>query len=84
VALVLLLGSLAREWLSVAIAGSLVCDANVGLSDAILVENFDPTYEAFETAARLRDAGIAPRVLVPIARSGEASEPNPVALVWHS
>ncbi len=80
VAVVLLAGWLTRGWWSVAIASSLVCDANVAPSDAILIENFDPAYLAFETAARLRHAGVAPRVLVPVARSGDNAQANPVAL----
>jgi hypothetical protein len=61
-----------RACWSDAIADSLVCDATVAPSDAILVENFDPTYLTFETAARLRHAGVASRVLVPVAKSGDA------------
>jgi hypothetical protein len=74
VAFVLLVGWLTRGWLSVAIASSLVCDADVTSSDAILIENFDPTYLAFETAAQLRHTGVASRVLVPVAKSGDGSE----------
>src|SRR6187401_1286615 len=70
-ALVLLIGWLARGWFSVAIADSLVCDASVAPSDAILIENFDPAFGAFEAAARLKRDGVAPRVLVPVARSGD-------------
>ena len=69
---------LTRGWLSVVIADSLVCSGSAAPSDAILVENFDPTYLAFETAARLRKAGVASRVLVPVARNQNDSDVNRV------
>jgi hypothetical protein len=78
VALVLLSAWLTRGWWTVAIGRSLVCEANAAPSDAILVENFDPSYLVFERAARLRNAGIAKRVLVPVPTDSEASDPNPV------
>jgi len=80
VALFLLVGWMTRGWLGVAIASSLVCDADASPSDAILVENFDPTYLTFETASRLRKAGVASRVIVPVARNGSDSDVNLVAL----
>lgn len=80
IALVLLIGWLTRGWWSIAIADSLVCDANVAPSDAILVENFDPDYLTFETAARLRNAGVASRVLVPVAKSEDDSGISRVSL----
>ena len=67
-------------WWSVAVAESLVCEANAAQSDAILVENFDPDYLTFETAARLRHARIAPRVLVPVAADGDPRQPKGVQL----
>jgi len=80
VALLLLCGWFTRGWFGVAIAKSLVCDADAAPSDAILVENFDPTYLTFETAARLRRAGVADRVIVPVAKNGADLDANPVAL----
>jgi len=80
VALVIVAAWLTRGWWTVAIAGSLVCDANGAPSDAILVENFDPDYLVFERATRLRRAGFATRVLVPISTDPGTSEPNHVAL----
>jgi hypothetical protein len=80
VALILLTGWLTREWWSVAIADSLVCDASVAPSDAILVENFDQDYLTFEAAARLRHAGVASRVLVPVAASGDPLQAKGVQL----
>jgi hypothetical protein len=68
---------LSQGWWSVAVARSLVCDRNVAPSDAILIENFDPDYQLFERAAALRRAGVAPRVLVPVA--ADAFGPNRVA-----
>ena len=80
IALVLLVGWLTRGWLSAAVASSLVCEADAAPSDAILVENFDPAYLTFETAARLRRAGVASRVLVPVAKSGSDADANAVFL----
>ena len=61
------------------IGRSLVCAEDVGPSDAILVENFDPNYLVFERAAALQKAGLAPRVLVPTEASGRDPVANPVA-----
>lgn len=71
---------LIRGWWTVAIARSLVCDAKLAPSDAILVENFDPDYLLFERATRLRRAGLAARVLVPIRTDPGTQDPNDVAL----
>ena len=79
-ALLLLMTWSTRGCWSVAIAESLVCEANSAPSDAILVENFDVDYLTFETAARLRKAGVASRVLVPVAAVGDPLEPKGVQL----
>src|SRR5262245_21905638 len=76
VALVVVAAWLTRGWWTVAIAGSLVCEANGTTSDAILVENFDPDYLVFERATALRRAGLAARVLVPIPTDPDTSEVN--------
>jgi hypothetical protein len=80
VALLLLIAWPTSGWWSVAVAESLVCDANAAPSDAILVENFDIDYLTFETAARLRNAGVASRVLVPVAADGDPLQPKGVQL----
>src|SRR5262245_14135905 len=80
VALVVIVAWLTHGWWTVAIARSLVCEANSAPSDAILVENFDPDYLVFERATRLRRAGLATRVLVPIQTDPGSSEPNAVAM----
>ena len=78
-ALIILLAWGTSGWWAPAIAQSLICERNVAPSDAILIENFDPEYLLFERARQLRNAGLAPRVLVPVA-SGEADgEANVVA-----
>jgi hypothetical protein len=79
VALLLVAVWLTRGWWSVAVAHSLVCDANGAPSDAILIENFDPDYLLFERATRLRRSGAAPRVLVPMP-AADSSDPSPVSL----
>lgn len=80
--LVLLGGALwtTRGWWTVALASSLVCDANRAPSDAILVENFNVEYLVFERAAELRQASLAPRVLVPLWSDPASSEVDEVAL----
>jgi hypothetical protein len=71
---------LTSGWWTAAIAHSLVCDASVAPSDAILVENFDPDYLLFERARNLRRAGLAARVLVPVWVHPGTQQPNEVAL----
>jgi hypothetical protein len=60
------------------VADSLVCDAGLDASDAIMIENFDHDYGVFEHAAALRRAGWAPRVIVPVRADSEGV--NRVAL----
>ena len=71
---------LTRGWWTLAAAGSLVCQGNLAPSDAILVENFDPHYLVFEHASRLRRAGFARRVLVPVPTHPGTSQVSDVAL----
>jgi hypothetical protein len=71
---------LTSGWWTAALARGLVCNASLAPSDAILVENFDPDYLLFERANRLRAAGLAARVLVPIQANPGTQEPNDVAL----
>ena len=80
VAVLILVGWLARDRLTSAIADSLICERSSTPSDAILVENFDHAYLVFETAARLRNAGVAPRVVVPVATYRDSSEVSGVSL----
>ena len=63
--LVILIGSATRSFWITRIGRSLVCTEEIGQSDVMLVENFDPHYLPFERAAELRRAGVASRVLVP-------------------
>lgn len=78
-ALLILLVWVTSGWWRAAIAHSLICDRNVAPSDAILIENFDPEYLLFERARQLRNAGLSPRVLVPVAATAGTGEPNEVA-----
>jgi hypothetical protein len=70
---------LTREWWTVGIARSLTCEASLAPSDAILVENFDSSYLAYERAAQLRREGLADRVLVQTLTDPE-QEPYQVAI----
>jgi len=71
---------LTSGWWTVAIGQSLVCDASLEPSDAILVDNLDQDYRLFERAAELRRVGLASRVLVPVLADAGTREPNSVAL----
>ena len=71
---------LSSGWWSVAIARSLVCEASLEPSDAILVENFDADYLLFQRARELRRAGLASRVLVPVSVDPGTMNPNAVEL----
>jgi hypothetical protein len=71
---------LTSGWWTVAIARSLVCEASVAASDAILVETFDTDYLLFQRARELRRAGFAPRVLVPVGTDSGTMNPNAVSL----
>jgi uncharacterized SAM-binding protein YcdF (DUF218 family) len=44
---------------------NLACEDLPRPGDAILVENFDPSYLVFERAGELQKAGLAPRIVVP-------------------
>jgi hypothetical protein len=70
---------LTAGWWTVSIGESLVCDASIARSEAILLENFGPNDLLFERARQLRDAQISSRVLVPI-WTQNGSELNRVAL----
>lgn len=70
---------LTRSWWTVAVARSLVCDANAAVSDALVVENFDSNYSTFARAAQLVRTGIVPRALVPVPADPQTHEPNAVS-----
>jgi hypothetical protein len=67
---------LTRSVVADRIGKSLVCKERSDPSDAILVENFDPDYLSFERAATLKNAGVAPRVFVPVFASGDREHPE--------
>jgi hypothetical protein len=56
-----------------------VCTEEIGPSDVILIENFDPDYLLFERAVALHKAGFAARVLVHTQASRDPARPNPVS-----
>ena len=70
---VILIASVTRGFWLPSLGRSLTCTEEVGPSDVILVENFDPNYLLFERAAGLEKAGHSARVLVPT----EASRDDP-------
>jgi hypothetical protein len=59
-------------WLP-SIAQDLICRERLAPSDAILVENFDPSYLVFERAASLQRARLSSRVLVPVSTTAPNS-----------
>ena len=61
---IILIASLTRGFWIPALGRTLTCKEEVGPSDAILVENFDPNYLLFERAAALEKAGLSAKVLV--------------------
>jgi hypothetical protein len=63
-----------------AVGRSLVCQADFAASQAVLIENLEPDYLLFERAARLRRAGRAPRVIVPVWVDRGTATPNDVFL----
>jgi hypothetical protein len=62
-----------------AIGGSLVCARNAAASDALLIENFDPTCLLFERAEALARGGIAARVYAHVPSDSEPGVPNAVS-----
>lgn len=69
---------LTSGWWSLTIARSLVCDSSLVPSDAVLVDNLDDDYLLFERAAKLRQAGMAARVLVPVWADSVTQQPKGV------
>jgi hypothetical protein len=66
-------------WLP-AIGRSLVCAEDEAVADVVVLENFDPDYLLFETAADLQRAGLSARVLVPTPTVAvDSTEASPVA-----
>lgn len=81
VAVVVLVAVLTRGLWTRSLARSLACVEEVGKSDAIVVENFEPNYLLFERAAALQRTGFASRVLVPTEAShDDATVPNRVSV----
>lgn len=76
---VIVAATLTSGWWSGPVGRSLVCAEQVAPSDAILVENFDPTYLLFERAATLEKAGLARITLVPVEASPDPKVANPVS-----
>jgi len=61
------------------IARSLLCTEDLSSSDAILIENFDPGYPLFQSAAALQQKGLAPRIFVPVEALLDTGAENPFA-----
>jgi hypothetical protein len=79
-AMVILTAWLTRGFWIPSLGLSLACREELGPSDVILVENFDPNYLVFERAAALEKAGLSARVIVPTRASREHAEtPNTIA-----
>jgi hypothetical protein len=61
------------------IGQSLICEEQIPQSDALLVENFDPSYIVFERTAALQRSGVASRIFVPVATDNNPEVPNMVS-----
>jgi hypothetical protein len=70
---------LTSGWWTVGIARSLECEPSRAPSDAILVENFESSYLAYQRAAQLRREGLAARVFVQTLTE-PGTEPSEVAI----
>jgi hypothetical protein len=62
------------------IGRSIVCEERADSSEAILLENFDPDYLVFERAATLKNAGVAPKVFVPVFANADPESPEASAI----
>jgi hypothetical protein len=71
---------LTSESWTAAVGRSLVCEATVAPSDAIVIENFDPDYLLFERARQLRQDRVAQRVFVPVHTDPGSVRPNDVSV----
>jgi hypothetical protein len=78
VALLTLVLWLTRDAWIVAIDRSLACDRSTTRSEAIVVDNFTVEYLLFERATKLRRAGAADRVVVPVSTAPDSDQPEPV------
>ena len=67
------LGVLTRGWWIPGIGRGLACQERTSVADAILVDDLDWDYLVYERAARLYNAGLSKRVIVPFIAPGEAS-----------
>ena len=79
-ACLLILLAVTRSFWLPGVAEGLVCQSEIRPSDAILVDNFEINYVVFERAAELQSSGIAPRVLIPTAASGDPVQLNRVSM----
>jgi hypothetical protein len=76
----LLIGLLTHGFPIALIGRSLVCAEDAASSDALFLENFDPSYPLFERAAAVQQARPSTRILVPVQVSGRDPEvANPVS-----
>ena len=68
-----------RSVWSVQVGRSLVCPEQIGHSDGLLLDNFDPDYLVFARSAALQKAGIADKVFVPVEVSDDPEMPPSVS-----
>src|SRR5690242_9279367 len=80
VLIVIMMTTLTSRFWTTQVARSLTCAESVALSDALLIENFDPNFLLFERAAALEKDGLAPLTLVPVESSPQLNVANPVAI----
>jgi hypothetical protein len=78
VLIVIVGATVTSRWWTTEIARSLVCAEEAERSDALLVENFDPSYVLFERAEALEKAGVAATTLIPV-EAVDTNVANPIS-----
>ena len=68
-----------RSVWSVQVGRSLVCSEQIGHSDGLLLDNFDPDYLVFARSAALQKDGVADKVFVPVQVSDDPEMPPSVS-----
>jgi hypothetical protein len=71
---------LSRGFWSFKVAESLTCTEDIVASDAVLLENFDPSFPLFKRAAELHHTGFAHRILVPTPTGNPGDLPDSIAV----
>lgn len=77
--LALFIARLTQGLWALKIGQSLVCQERIEHSDALLIDNLDPTYLIFERAAAFERAQVSTRAFVPVRAEADPELPNTVS-----